>query len=138
MRRRHTTRRAVLNPPQSDADQLETAADQAIAAFGGDAREAVKSLIVANHFLETKLEKLRTAVSPGMRAANCCRVIGRIGTTKDADGCLLLGEMQTSNIPGPRSENDPSATLAVPCGNGFDAGFSSYQSTRLSRYDAAL
>jgi hypothetical protein len=28
---------------------------------------------------------------------------------------------------------DPSATLAVRCGNGFDAGFSPYQSTRLSR-----
>ena len=51
--------------PQSDADQLEAAADQAIAACGGDAREAVKALIVANHFLETELEKLRAAVSTG-------------------------------------------------------------------------
>jgi hypothetical protein len=50
---------------QSDADQLEAAADQAIAACGGDAREAVKALIVANHFLETELEKLRAAVSTG-------------------------------------------------------------------------
>jgi hypothetical protein len=31
---------------------------------------------------------------------------------------------------------DPTATLAVHCGNGFDAGFSPYQSTRLNRYDA--
>jgi hypothetical protein len=51
--------------PQSDADQLEAAADQAIAACGGDAREAVKALIVANAFLETELEKLRAAVSMG-------------------------------------------------------------------------
>jgi hypothetical protein len=51
--------------PQSDADQLEAAADQAIAACGGDAREAVKALIVANAFLETDLEKLRAAVSMG-------------------------------------------------------------------------
>jgi hypothetical protein len=29
--------------------------------------------------------------------------------------------------------NDPTATLAVHCGNDFDAGFSPYQSTRLSR-----
>jgi hypothetical protein len=36
--------------PQSDADQLEAAADQAIAACGGDAREAVKALLVANEF----------------------------------------------------------------------------------------
>jgi hypothetical protein len=28
---------------------------------------------------------------------------------------------------------DPTATLAVHRGNGFDAGFSPYQSTRLSR-----
>jgi hypothetical protein len=49
----------------SDADQLEAAADQAIAACGGDAREAVKALIVANHFLETELEKLRAAASKG-------------------------------------------------------------------------
>ena len=36
--------------PQSDADQLEAAADQAIAACsGGDAREAVKALIVELH-----------------------------------------------------------------------------------------
>jgi hypothetical protein len=51
--------------PQLDADQLEAAADQAIAACGGDPREAVKALIVANHFLETDLEKLRAAVSTG-------------------------------------------------------------------------
>jgi hypothetical protein len=28
---------------------------------------------------------------------------------------------------------DPTATLAVHCGNGFDAGFGPYRSTRLSR-----
>jgi hypothetical protein len=47
---------------QSD---LEAAANQAIAACGGDARETVKALIVANHFLETELEKLRASVSAG-------------------------------------------------------------------------
>jgi hypothetical protein len=41
--------------PQSDAEQLEAAADQAIAACGGDAREAVKALIVANEFLGAPL-----------------------------------------------------------------------------------
>jgi hypothetical protein len=30
----------------------------------------------------------------------------------------------------------PTETLAVHCGNVFDADFSPYQSTRLSRYDA--
>jgi len=51
--------------PRSDADQLEAAADQAIAACGGDPREAVKALIVANSFLETDLEKLKAAASMG-------------------------------------------------------------------------
>jgi hypothetical protein len=51
--------------PQSDADQLEAAADLAIPACGGDTREAVKALIVANHFLETDLDKLQAAVSMG-------------------------------------------------------------------------
>jgi hypothetical protein len=32
---------------------------------GGDAREAVKALIVANHYLETDLEKLKAAASMG-------------------------------------------------------------------------
>ncbi|SHG25761.1 hypothetical protein [Bradyrhizobium erythrophlei] len=47
---------ASVPAPQSGADQLGAAADQAIAACGGDPREAVKALIVANHFLETDLE----------------------------------------------------------------------------------
>jgi hypothetical protein len=54
-----------LPNPQSDADQLEAAVDQAIAACGGDAREAVKALIVANAYLETDLEKLKAAASMG-------------------------------------------------------------------------
>jgi hypothetical protein len=54
------------NPEQSDdADQLEAAADHAIAVCGGDARETIKALIVANQFLETELEELRAAVSTG-------------------------------------------------------------------------
>jgi hypothetical protein len=52
-------------------DQLEAAADQAITACGGDARGAVKSLIVANNFLETDLEKLEAAAS--MDYARTCR-----------------------------------------------------------------
>lgn len=42
--------------------ELNAAADQAIAACGGDARDAVKALIVANEFLERELE---TQVSRG-------------------------------------------------------------------------
>jgi hypothetical protein len=41
---------------------LNAAADQAIAACGGDARDAVKALLIANEFLEAELE---TQVSRG-------------------------------------------------------------------------
>lgn len=47
------------------AGDLETAADQAIAAYGGDAREAVKTLIVANSFLEAQVAQFQAAVSTG-------------------------------------------------------------------------
>jgi hypothetical protein len=57
---------AALQPSSvSSAAGLDAAADQAIAACGGDAREAVKALIVANDFLEVQLEELRSKVSAG-------------------------------------------------------------------------
>jgi stage V sporulation protein SpoVS len=49
--------------PQADADRLELATDQAIAACGGNVRDAVKALIVANEFLETEVCELMQAVS---------------------------------------------------------------------------
>jgi hypothetical protein len=48
---------AIANDPPSEAERLELAADQAIAACSGDAREAVKALIVANEFLETQVSQ---------------------------------------------------------------------------------
>jgi hypothetical protein len=57
---------------QSDAQALEVAADQAIAACGGEAREAVKALLIANELLEAELE---TQVSRGyMRGVRHGRV----------------------------------------------------------------
>jgi Cdc6-like AAA superfamily ATPase len=47
---------------QSDAQALEAAVDKAVAACGGDAREAVKALLIAKEFLENELE---TQVSRG-------------------------------------------------------------------------
>ena len=49
--------------PQADADRLEVAADEAVAACGGNVREALKALIVANEFLETEVCELMQAVS---------------------------------------------------------------------------
>ena len=51
--------------PTSEPDRLQLAADQAIAACGGNARDAVKALIVANEFLEAQVEELRADVSKG-------------------------------------------------------------------------
>ena len=55
--------RGAAPNPQADTDRLEVAADQAIAACGGDVREAVKALIVANEYLESEASELMQAVS---------------------------------------------------------------------------
>jgi hypothetical protein len=49
--------------PTPEPDRLEAATDQAIAACGGNARNAVKALIVANEFLESEVCELMQAVS---------------------------------------------------------------------------
>ena len=46
-----------------DADGLEAAVDQAIAACGGDMRSTIRTLIVANEYLETEATELMKAVS---------------------------------------------------------------------------
>ena len=56
---------ATPSPSRLTSDDLDAAADQAMAACGGDAREAVKALIVANGFLEAQVEELRASVSAG-------------------------------------------------------------------------
>jgi hypothetical protein len=46
-----------------DHDGLEAAVDQAISACGGDLRSTVRTLIVANEYLETEVGELMKAVS---------------------------------------------------------------------------
>ncbi|WKA32058.1 hypothetical protein QUH67_21665 [Bradyrhizobium roseum] len=58
-------RKSAAPNPQADAETLEAATDQAIAACGGSARETVKALLVANPFLESELGALRADVSKG-------------------------------------------------------------------------
>jgi hypothetical protein len=51
-------------PRDSGLDNgLEAAADQAIAACGGDMRSTVRALIVANEYLESEVCELMKAVS---------------------------------------------------------------------------
>ena len=63
-------------PSLSSAADIDAAADQAIAACGGHAREAVKALIVANDFLDTELDQLRSKISSGYAR-------GRVRTVRD-------------------------------------------------------
>jgi hypothetical protein len=51
---------------------------------------------------------------------------------------LLIGEKRTEADVRLTTVDDPTATLAAYCDNGFDAGFRPYQSTRLNRYNAAF
>ena len=50
-------------PNPQDADGLEAAVDQAIAACGGDMRSTIRALIVANDYLESEVSELMKAVS---------------------------------------------------------------------------
>lgn len=59
-------------PEDIDGD-LEAAIDEAIAACGGNPRETIGALIVANNYLETEVAELMKAVSHAF-------VRGRFGT----------------------------------------------------------
>lgn len=50
-------------PKSADPDPLELATDEAIAACGGDTRDAVKALLLANEYLESEVCELMQAVS---------------------------------------------------------------------------
>jgi hypothetical protein len=61
--RNRPCRRAPRQNDPADADRLEAAADEAIAACGGDVRAALKAMIVANEYLESEVRELVQAVS---------------------------------------------------------------------------
>jgi hypothetical protein len=50
---------------QEQFPELETAVDQAIAVCDGEARAAVRALIIANNYLIQELEYVWQLVSPG-------------------------------------------------------------------------
>jgi len=54
-----------LHPQSDPIDEagLEAAVDQAIAACGGDVRATIRSLILANDYLENEVGELMKAVS---------------------------------------------------------------------------
>src|ERR1700681_2416130 len=87
------------SPPP--VDDLETAADKAIAASGGDARDAVKSLIVAHDFLERRLPGCRRWSRPATPAAG-----------SRSRGVRRIGEMSEVTITVPCPSSPP--TTASP------------------------
>ena len=54
---------STFQPNLQDADQLEVAVDQAIAACDGNLRATIRALILANDFLENEVSELMKAVS---------------------------------------------------------------------------
>lgn len=55
----------LASDPQSESERLDIAADQAIAACGGDLRSTIRALILANEFLEYELCEMFKAVTNG-------------------------------------------------------------------------
>ena len=91
---------------------LEDAADQAIAACGGDAREALKALIVANGFLEAQVEDCGLRFLRATRAAgSTSRATERIGTTDMPAVTYYVA------LPFLRSDDGVAAGEAVECFN---------------------
>lgn len=53
----------LASGPQSESERLDIAADQAIAACGGNMRSTIRALILANEFLEYELCEMFKAVT---------------------------------------------------------------------------
>lgn len=56
---------AAYKPQTHDLAELEIATDETILACGGDMREAIKALLVANASLEDRLASATPAISYG-------------------------------------------------------------------------
>ncbi|EGP09867.1 hypothetical protein [Afipia clevelandensis] len=57
----------LASGPLPESERLDMAADQAIAACGGDLRSTIRALILANEFLEYELCEMFKAVTNGTR-----------------------------------------------------------------------
>jgi hypothetical protein len=69
---------AGSEPSASPTLDLEVAAGQAIAACGGDGREAVKALLVAVDFLEARSTTSGRRFRQAMRAADVAEDLGAL------------------------------------------------------------
>src|ERR1700751_2974010 len=62
---RPKTLRVSVTDIAEDSRSLDAAVDAAVQTCGGDARAAVRALIVANNYLEAEVKRLAEAVSSG-------------------------------------------------------------------------
>jgi hypothetical protein len=83
------------------------------------------------NFQPLRVELWKEKVEPVTLASGLARLATRPVATASPLIAITMGIVQI--LKRSFSAFDPSATLAVHYGNGFDAGFSPYQSTRLSR-----
>jgi len=74
-----------VNPPEcSKESEAETAAlleaevDEAIATCGGDVRAALRATLIANAYLEAKIERLTEAVSSGFARGRMRKATQRV------------------------------------------------------------
>ena len=51
--------------PETEAEGIEADIDTVVAAFDGDLRAAIRSLLIANEFLNRELERVKESVSAG-------------------------------------------------------------------------
>jgi hypothetical protein len=83
------------------------AADQPIAACGGDAKEAVKALLVANDFLEAQLDELRSSV---------CRLRARpVRSIAQSHGVIAMDVTYYVALPFVFADDGVAAGEAVEC-----------------------
>ena len=73
-------------PEIAETERLEAAADAAIATCGGNLRMTVKSLILANEFLELETERFRVDAEMWRDATSTGYTRGR--ARRSAKGCL--------------------------------------------------
>ncbi len=65
-----------------EADDLERDVDSVIAACGGNAREAIKSLIVTNDLLWRQIHEYTTAISTGFARGKVRRPSGPLAKSR--------------------------------------------------------
>ena len=97
--------------PETSAPQpvdLDAAADQAIEACGGDAREAVKGLLVPNDFLEQQLDELRSKISAGYAR-------GRLPTGARSQGVAAMDVTYYVALPFVLADDGVAPGEAVEC-----------------------